>query len=225
MFTGLVQEKARIVELSQSKSQMKVKVEFQGDSFLNMSEGDSIMIDGVCLTARDLELDLELAVTAWFDVSHETLSSTRLSSLKSGDSVHAEASLKAGDPVGGHFVTGHVEGTGEISSILKKGEFIDAVILFKGSFKEKVATNILCKGSIAIDGVSLTVNSVDETDQELRVGLTLIPETIQKTKWSEYKVGDLVNIETDMLVKTVSHVVTRFLSRSVGAVRPIASRT
>ncbi len=211
MFTGLVQEKSQIVALKKNPSGIQVKIEFHNENFFGLGEGDSVMIDGVCLTARDVELDFEFSVSAWFDVSHETLRCTHFSGLSESSWVHAETSLKAGDPIGGHFVTGHVEGVGEITRLQKRDRFLDAELTLKDSFKDSVRLYLIPKGSIAIDGVSLTINSMDETQTALKIGLTLIPETLQKTKWSEYQVGDKVNVESDSLVKAVVMAVKRLV--------------
>jgi riboflavin synthase len=178
MFTGLVREVGTVASFEKGR----LVVESQTAAEV----GDSIAIDGVCLTVVSSEPG-----RLSFDVVPETIA--RVKSF--GDRVNLEPALRAGDPLGGHQVQGHVDGTGEVASITPAGEGVRLRI--------EAAPDLLryCveKGSIAVDGVSLTVAAVDETGFEV----ALIPHTLEVTTLGELTAGDTVNLETDILAKYV----------------------
>jgi riboflavin synthase len=158
--------------------------------------GDSININGVCLTVvQKNEQRIEL------DLSSETLQKTALRELREGDQVNLERALRLTDRLGGHIVTGHVDGIGEIVEKREEGDFLQLKI----RVPESVSRYVVQKGSIAIDGISLTVNEY----QEGEVRMTLIPYTIEKTTLRQKRVGDRVNIEGDILGKYVEKLLDR----------------
>jgi riboflavin synthase len=158
--------------------------------------GDSINITGVCLTVvQKREQSVEL------DLSGETLQRTILGELREGDQVNLERALRLTDRLGGHIVTGHIDGIGVIVEKKKEKDFLQLRI----RTPESVSKYVVQKGSIAIDGISLTVNEYREGE----VQLTLIPYTIEKTTLMDRKVGDRVNVEADILGKYVEKLLDR----------------
>src|SRR5882724_13069459 len=153
--------------------------------------GDSICVQGCCLTATEL---LGNAFAA--DVSRETLNVTTLGDLRAGTPVNLEPSLKAGDALGGHLVSGHIDGVATITSI--SGDARSQRI--KISVPSDLARYIARKGSVAVDGVSLTVNEVDGNE----FGVNIIPHTQAVTTWGDAKLGQAVNVEIDMLARYVA---------------------
>jgi riboflavin synthase len=162
--------------------------------------GDSIAVNGACLTVAKLQGPL-----ASFDVSAETLAKSTLGKLKPSSEVNIEKSLKASDRFGGHFVLGHVDGTATIDTIDKSGKFEN----IKFSTKSELLEAIIVKGSVAVDGISLTVATVDSKS----FGVSIIPETMKRTTLGKAKVGDCVNIETDIIVKTIKRQLDEILPK------------
>ena len=152
--------------------------------------GDSIAINGVCLTVSQVS-----GVAATFDVSGETLGKSTLGKLTASSVVNVEDAMKPSDRFGGHFVLGHVDGIANIKSIMKKGDFRD--ISF--SAPAELLDQMVAKGSVAVDGISLTIASMDDSS----FSVAIIPQTWQNTNLHMRRPGDWVNIETDIIVKTV----------------------
>ncbi len=152
--------------------------------------GDSIAINGVCLTITRLDGN-----SATFDVGAETLAKSTLGKLGPSSQVNVERSMKATERFGGHFVAGHIDGTAAIKQVDRHGDFAD--ISF--SAEPELLDQMVIKGSVAVDGISLTISSVDNS----RFAVALIPETLKKTTLGKAKTGDTVNIETDIIVKIV----------------------
>ncbi len=152
--------------------------------------GDSIAINGVCLTITRLNGNL-----ATFDISGETLSKSTLSRLAPSSQVNIERAMTPADRFGGHFVLGHVDGTATIKQIDRHGDFAD----MKFSAPPELLEQIVLKGSVAIDGISLTVADMDDNS----FSIALIPQTLKKTTLGSAKIADLVNIETDIIIKTI----------------------
>jgi riboflavin synthase len=188
MFTGLVSDTGTIGSVDGGR--LSVRVERR----LPLSEGDSVAVNGVCLTATAIGDDGFAA-----DVMPETLRRTALGSLGAGDSVNLELPLRAGDPLGGHMVQGHVDGTGTVESVTEDG-FARVV---RVTADESVLRYVVEKGSIAIDGVSLTVSAVDGEAFEV----SLIPETLERTTLGDAEPGRVVNLEVDVLAKYVEKLV------------------
>ncbi len=152
--------------------------------------GDSIAINGVCLTVSEIS-----GGCAGFDISGETLAKSSLGSLRPGSEVNVERAMKADGRFGGHFVQGHVDGTGKVEAIERRGEFADIRI----SAQKSLLDEMVVKGSVAVDGVSLTVAAMDQ--RSFRIAL--IPETLKRTTLGKIKAGDVVNIEIDYIAKIV----------------------
>lgn len=189
MFTGIVEGQGRIKRLTMKGADAVAEIE-SGISMADVVVGDSIAVNGACLTVT---AKAEKAFSA--DVSAETLARTTLKNLKSGDKVNLEKSLRVGGFVGGHFVLGHVDTTGRIlSRTQKSGSLILAV-----EIDDKLLRYIVEKGSVTIDGISLTVNKLEKG----RFYVNIIPHTAANTTLMEKKEADWVNIETDVLGKYV----------------------
>jgi riboflavin synthase len=165
--------------------------------------GDSIAINGVCLTISSLN-----GQTANFDVSGETLSKSNLASLRPSSIVNAERAMKPSDRFGGHFVLGHVDGTAKIQSIENKGRFWQ----FKFSAEPSIINQLVPKGSVTMDGISLTIAELDEKS----FSVAIIPQTWEKTILSKSKIGDSVNIEIDIITKTVKKQLQQLLPQQQG---------
>jgi riboflavin synthase len=196
MFTGLVEGLVTVVALQSAPPGKRLLVRFPpGRTAARI--GDSIAINGCCLTVVDLAGDV-----ATFEVGPETLSRTNLGRLAAGSRVNIERSLRVGDPLGGHLVTGHIDGMGSLDERVDEGNWSVFWFRVPGTLTRQMAS----KGSIAVDGVSLTLVDV-EAD---RFSVALIPHTLQITTLGMLVPGDPVNLETDLLAKYVErHLVTR----------------
>jgi riboflavin synthase len=207
MFTGIVERRGTIAALrSLPGGGRRVEVELEEGAALRPWEptrlGESIALDGVCLTVAALEGDRPC-----FEVVPETLGLTTLGALASGSRVNLERSLAVGDRLGGHFLTGHVDGTGTVVARDKEGD----QVLFRVETSRELTRNMLLKGSIAVDGVSLTLVSVDR--QACAFSFAAIPHTLSVTTLGERGPGSRVNLETDALGKWVLHGVEEWLAR------------
>lgn len=182
MFTGIVREVGRVVSFDGRRLVV--------DAAASAGEGDSIAIDGVCLTVLGAASELS------FDVVDETLRRTTLGSVRPGDRVNVEPALRAGEPLGGHIVQGHVDGVGRVRSI---GElvWIDS--------PREVLRYCIEKGSITVDGVSLTIAALDGSG----FAVALIPHTRAATTLGSLAPGDAVNLEADVLAKYVERLTMR----------------
>lgn len=162
--------------------------------------GDSIAINGTCLTITKLQCGL-----ASFDVSAETLAKSTLGKLKPSSEINIERSLKATDRFGGHFVLGHVDGTATVKAIDKSGKFTN----IKFAATTELLEAMVVKGSVAVDGISLTIATLDLNS----FAVSVIPETLKRTTLSKAKIGDYVNIETDIIVKTIKRQLDKILPK------------
>ncbi len=160
------------------------------------SEGDSVAVDGCCLTITDLPAPGIFAAT----LSQETLNVTRHGSVNVGDAVNLEPALCVGDPLGGHIVTGHVDGIATVESIVDVGEHK----CFTFSVPRNLAKYVITKGSVALNGTSLTVNEVDNCS----FTVNLIPHTLSHTNLGDLTAGDQVNFESDMLGRYVERIMS-----------------
>jgi riboflavin synthase len=189
MFTGIVEGLGKVKRLIMKGADAVLEIE-TGINLAEVSIGDSIAVNGACLTVISKNQQVFQA-----DVSAETLSRTTLKLLQAGHKVNLEKSLRAGGFVGGHFVLGHVDATGRILSLMQKsGSLIMAV-----EMNENISRYIVGKGSVALDGISLTVNKLEKS----RFYVNIIPHTAANTTLVIKKEADLVNIETDILGKYV----------------------
>ncbi|MFA8342636.1 MAG: riboflavin synthase [Rhodothermaceae bacterium] len=189
MFTGLVEEIGKIVKIELLPGGKKVRV-LASEILDDLKIDDSIAINGVCLTATKLESD-----GFWADAVGETLDKTSLAFLKEGSEVNVERALRLSDRLGGHIVQGHVNGIAEIVAITKRGDNY----LLEINVPKKIEKYTIEEGSITIDGISLTIAQLTGT----RVGISVIPHTWNNTTLRNKKVGDKVNIETDVIAKYI----------------------
>lgn len=183
MFTGIVQDQGRVVY--NSKHRIAVLSDLAFESVL----GDSIAVDGVCLTVSDIDDDM-----LYFDVLPETLKRTTLGMLKKDASVNLETSLQVGDRLGGHFVTGHVD---TIGTVVGYDEYKGSHVLTV-AFNEKFKKYIVPRCSIAVNGVSLTVNCLHK---ELLFSVSLVVFTVEMTNLGMLDIGDSVNLEIDIIAR------------------------
>lgn len=194
MFTGIVTDVGTVRELRQA-GDTGIVIETAYDT-ARIDIGASICCSGACLTVTDKG-------AGWFAVtaSAETLACTNLDEWRTGTRVNLERALKVGDELGGHIVSGHVDGVGRVDSLHKEGDSIRVVI----SVPEHLAGHVAAKGSIAVDGVSLTVNEVDGA----RFGINVIPHTQQATTFGTLTQEQRVNIEVDLLARYVARLMER----------------
>ncbi|HBE67478.1 MAG TPA: riboflavin synthase [Planctomycetaceae bacterium] len=196
MFSGLVEAKASVQALEPEPGGVRLTIS-RPAQFDDISLGDSIAISGCCLTVvKFSETSME------FQAGEETLSKTKLGQLSVASEVNCERSLALGDRLGGHLVTGHVDGLGTLSHRGDNAEWSD----LEFSAPEPLCKQMASKGSITVDGVSLTLVKV--TDSLFSVAL--IPHTLAETTLGELKVGDSVNLETDLLAKYVARQLNAF---------------
>jgi riboflavin synthase len=189
MFTGIITDIGELTERAGGRLTIRSSYAAQG-----IAIGASIACDGACLTATTVTAAGSGSLFT-VDVSNETLSKTTLGDWRPGQRINLERSLKAGDELGGHIVSGHVDGVARIADIRPDGESRR----FTMEVPPALARYIASKGSVALDGISLTVNDVDQT----RFGINLIPHTLTHTTWGAKKPGDRVNLEIDVLARYV----------------------
>lgn len=191
MFTGLVEGMGTVVSIVRNGPGVDLTITPPAcmvEEHDPVRIGDSIAINGCCLTV------VELATQGWlFQAGTETLSRTNLGRLQPGSPVNLERSLKMSDRLGGHFVQGHVDGVGSVDAIDREGDWI--TMWFKVT--ERLTRQMVEKGSVCVDGVSLTLVNVEQT----RFSIALIPHTLEVTTLGIRKIGDAVNIETDIIGK------------------------
>jgi len=195
MFTGIIEDKGRVLKVEYRGQEKRLTIGLP-PHLTEVQLGDSINVNGVCLTvARKGQQSIEL------DLSKETLQRSALGELKQGDEVNLERALRLSDRLGGHIVNGHIDGVGVIIEKKKERDFLQLTI----RIPESVSKYVVQKGSIAIDGISLTVNEYHGGE----IRLTLIPYTIEKTTLVDKKVGDRLNVEADILGKYVEKLLAR----------------
>jgi riboflavin synthase len=188
MFTGIVKELGKIAAIERSDAGARVRIEATFARDLN--EGDSVAVNGACLTATALEDGTFSA-----DVMNQSLDLTNLGALQAGDRVNLEPALRAGDPLGGHIVQGHVDSVGEVESIEPDGIATRLTI----AVPERYRRYLVEQGSITVNGVSLTVAALTSEG----FGISLIPETLERTTLGQAKAGDQVNLELDVIARYV----------------------
>jgi riboflavin synthase len=191
MFTGIIEDLGSLLSLSGDSDSLKIAVQ-TSLPLESIRLGDSIAVNGVCLTVTETNPDQLL-----FDVSHETVTSTTLQYLAVGDKLHLERALTLESRLGGHLVSGHVDAVGQLTSRTPRGKNLDLDILAPAA----VVPYLVPKGSVAIDGVSLTINEPHND----RFRVTLVPHTLQKTNLGGRRPGDKLNLEADILGKYVRH--------------------
>jgi len=199
MFTGLIEEQGRISAIEKLPDAIKVTV--HGEEVLKgVKRGDSIAVSGVCLTVIDHSDDYFTA-----DVMEQTLAMSTMRSISEGTSVNLERAALAGDRLGGHIVQGHVDGTAQVVAVTPSDDW--TVMRFELS--RELAPLLVNKGSVTVDGVSLTVSNIsDATEDAQWFEVSLIPETLSVTTLGHRHVGDVVNIETDILARQVARMLS-----------------
>jgi riboflavin synthase len=194
MFTGIIQAVGTVVAMQPTGGDLRLRVETGQLSLDDVAMGDSICTNGACLTVIELPGD-----GYWADVSVETLDFTTLGALQAGSRVNLEKALTPASRLGGHIVSGHVDGVGEIVGLQEDARSIRVEV----SAPKELAKYIAHKGSICIDGISLTVNAVTGK----RFELNIIPQTMAETIFSEYRAGSRVNLEVDVIARYLERLV------------------
>ena len=189
MFTGIIEELGTIAHMDRRPDSIRLTI--QAHKVLEGTQlGDSIAVNGVCLTVTDMTDSTFSA-----DVMHETMRRSSFSTIKSGSQVNLERAMQVGGRLGGHIVSGHIDGTGSIRSLEKEGN----ALLLKVAVEPATLRGIIEKSSVALDDISLTVAAVTESD----FTVSLIPHTREVTNLREKKAGSILNIETDVIGKYV----------------------
>jgi riboflavin synthase len=208
MFTGIVEELGTVIARRRDRLVVRGPV-----AASDAASGDSVAIDGVCLTVAELEGNL-----LSFDLSEETLARTNLGSLGSGDPVNLERPATLASRLGGHLVQGHVDGVAEVTAVRPEGE--DGIRL-SVRLPVELLRHVVEKGSITLDGVSLTVAAIDGAVIEI----ALIPHTLRATTLGSTRVGDRVNVEVDIVAKYVARNLEHLTTDGAAVVRPRKERT
>ena len=194
MFTGIIEELGRVREIENRGEDARIVIEARTVTE-GSSDGDSIAVNGVCLTALDVKSDSFAA-----DVSKETLSRSTLGSLKSGSPVNLERAVTPATRLGGHIVQGHVDARGKFLGSENHGESWT----FRFAYPKEIARYLVFKGSVAVEGISLTIANLTDDYFEIAV----IPKTFEVTNFSQLKPGDEVNLEVDVIAKYVERILT-----------------
>jgi riboflavin synthase alpha subunit len=189
VFTGIIREVGRVESIEGGEEGVQLRIHAPAAA-ATASLGDSLAIDGVCLTATEVS---DSAVS--FDAVPETLRRTSLGRLRPGDDVNVEPALRAGEPLGGHIVQGHVDGVGAVRAVEPEGDGVRLTV----DASAELLRYCVEKGSIAVEGVSLTVAALDESG----FAIALVPHTLAATTLGRLVHGDLVNLEVDVLAKYV----------------------
>jgi len=197
MFTGLIEAICVVKSARPNAGGVSLTVDL-GNLAEQCKIGDSIAINGACLTIAELTGSL-----ATFELSTETLARSTLGKLKPSSKVNVEQAMKPTDRFGGHFVQGHVDGTATIKAIKRQGQFAD----IEFAAEPELLRQMVVKGSVAVDGISLTIAGLNRSS----FSVTLIPQTLKRTTVGTAKAGDAVNIETDIIVKTIKSYLDKIL--------------
>ena len=196
MFTGIVLAKGRLASITERGGDLELGVDARGLDPARLNLGDSISVQGACLTVTRRQ-----DTCFYADVSRETMAKTTLGKLKAGSNVNLEPSLRAGDALGGHLVSGHVDALGVLRRTADDGRSRRMEFELPAELTRFVAP----KGSICIDGVSLTVNKV----AGLRFDVNIIPHTLKETTLGELRIDDEVNIEIDVVARYLERLMTK----------------
>jgi riboflavin synthase len=188
MFTGIIEATGLVAALSEKTDGLRIRIATQNLDLADVKLGDSVAVNGVCLTVVDLPGD-----GFWADVSKETLANTQIGRLRVGSPLNLEKAMLADSRFGGHMVSGHVDGIGQIISREDVGRFSRFLIRAPQALGKYIAK----KGSISVDGASLTVNEVQGSD----FVLTIVPHTLKETVMGDYQEGTYVNLEVDVVAR------------------------
>ena len=197
MFTGIVEDIGKVSERKKMAGDLTIVIETDAD-IKGTKVGDSVSLSGVCLTVVGVDIK-----RLRFDVSAETLSCTQLGALRDGSLVNLELALRPSGRYGGHFVTGHIDGLGRLCERQKSARSVMMVFECSSAFAPYVAE----KGSICVDGVSLTVNDVIDSREHLKFSVNIIPHTIEVTTLGNLEIGERVNIEFDQIARYVERLI------------------
>jgi len=196
MFSGIIRSLGKVEQIQKSEEGIFLQVSSKLFQDQSVKVGDSICTNGVCLTISELTESY-----ADFFIVNESLRRSNLSSLGTGDSLHLEPSLRVGDTIDGHFVYGHVDATAEIKEITRDGE----AYRFNFLVPKEVLLFLAPKGSVALNGVSLTIGELGDN----QFSVYIVPHTCNKTLFSKYKVGDQINLEIDPLARYLVNYLTQ----------------
>jgi riboflavin synthase len=196
MFTGIVLTKGRVASMAERGGDLELGIDAAGLDSARLNVGDSIAVQGACLTVTRKQ-----GACFFADVSRETLGLTTLGKLKAGSSVNLEPSLRAGDALGGHMVSGHVDALGRLRKMAEDGRSRRMEFELPADLMRFVAP----KGSICVNGVSLTINKVEG----VRFDVNIIPHTLKETSLSELRVEDEVNIEIDVIARYLERLMSK----------------
>ena len=200
MFTGLIEAICTVKSIRQSTGTAELTIDL-GELASETRIGDSIAVNGACLTVTKLDGHL-----AAFELSTETLAKSTLAKLKPSSQVNVERAMKASDRLGGHIVQGHIDGTATVKTIDMQGRFTN----MRFTAPPELLDQMVVKGSVAVDGVSLTISDMDEQS----FTSALIPQTLARTTLDKIKIGEQVNVETDIIVKTIKKQLEKILPES-----------
>jgi riboflavin synthase len=202
MFTGLIENLGKVTAVRKTAAGMGLVVDI-GATAAGAKIGDSIAVNGVCLTVSKIS-----GTSAEFDVSGETLARSTLGKSIASGVVNLEQAMRVDGRFGGHIVQGHIDGTGTVKDIHKKGDFYDVTF----AAPKELLNEMVVKGSVAVDGISLTVAAMDKES----FSVAIIPVTWEHTTLGKMKKGDSVNIETDVIVKTIKKQIALMLGEGKG---------
>lgn len=202
MFTGLIEAVRTVKSVHRGTGAIQMAIDL-GHLADKTKIGDSIAVNGVCLTIAGLKSGL-----ATFDISSETLEKSTLGQLKPSSPVNIERALMPSDRIGGHFVLGHIDGTATIKTIHRHGQFAD----IEFTAKPELLDQMVVKGSVAVDGISLTIANMNESSFSAAV----IPQTLKNTTLGKAKIADEVNIETDIIAKIMKKQFEKILPQKQG---------
>ncbi len=210
MFTGIIETLGKVVSLNRrgGDARLVIAASWPANDLPGVALGDSVAINGTCLTVVEFEVR-GADVRMEFDASHETLACTSLGELRPGGVCNLERALQVGGRLGGHWVTGHVDATGRLTRATRRGEAWD----LEYGLPAELEPEVVAKGSIAIDGVSLTVNRVWSG----HFGVTIIPHTEANTQLLQSGVGKVVNLETDLLAKYIRRMMRFSVASAAGS--------
>ncbi|MFN3766891.1 MAG: riboflavin synthase subunit alpha [Ectopseudomonas guguanensis] len=208
MYTGLVQEVGSVESVSRGDGFVKISVAASNNFLMGLKLGGSIAVNGVCLSATQVSED-----KFWADITGVTSIITNLNAIQVNDRVNLERSAVHGSEVGGHLIAGHIDGTANVTKIIQIGESVELLI----RVPDTLVNYIFAKGFLAINGASLTVASVEQKLNTIKINL--IPETLRQTTFSSLRAGDQVNIEVDatsrVLVDTLERILAPVITKYV----------
>jgi len=198
MFSGIVQETGKVIEFVKEKDIYSLSIDSSSDFISGLKKGASVSVNGVCLTVKDANPEI-----LRFDLVEETIKRTNFQKINAGDNVNLERSLKMGDEIGGHLVSGHIHGTSKVISIDMRDESWDVEF----SVEPFMQDYILHKGDVAINGCSLTVGEISKESFMIH----LIPETLSITNLFQLQQNSIVNIELDQNTVVIADTVKKYL--------------